>query len=253
MAHKARGRFLMNTATTGNSGNRLRIASYNIRKSVGLDRRRDPMRILGIIKELDADIVVLQEVDERLGRRPTTLEREKIEEHTGLIATNVAVNDVSLGWHGNAVLVRKDMAVRQIKRIPLPGLEPRGAVNVEVEVSNTQVSIIGVHLGLLRTYRRRQLTEIHAQIPKQDLAHSLIIGDFNEWSPTKGLDVLEEDFQIVSPGKTFHTAQPVAALDRLALGKSLQLHDAGIKETGDSKIASDHLPIWAEISAKAGG
>lgn len=207
------------------------------------------MRILGIIKELDADIVVLQEVDERLGRRPTTLAREKIEQHTGLIATDVSTNDVSLGWHGNAVLVKKGIAVKQIKRIALPGLEPRGAVNVDIEISNTPVSIFGVHLGLLRSYRRRQLAEIYTQIPKQNLAHSLIIGDFNEWSPTKGLDALEDDFRIVSPGKTFHTAQPVAALDRLALGKSLQLHDAGIKETGASKIASDHLPIWAEISA----
>ncbi|MEM7461288.1 MAG: endonuclease/exonuclease/phosphatase family protein [Pseudomonadota bacterium] len=241
----------MNAPSSKSSEVKFKVASYNIRKSVGLDRVRDPMRILGIIKELNADIVVLQEVDERLGKRPTTIAREKIAEHTGLVAVDVAANDVSLGWHGNAVLVRKDMEVTAIRRIPLPGLEPRGAVNVDINHTDAEISVIGVHLGLLRSYRRRQLAEIHTQIPKQKLAHSLIIGDFNEWSPSKGLDALEDDFEIVSPGKTFHTAQPVAALDRLALGKSLQLHAAGIVKTGESKIASDHLPIWAEISAKA--
>lgn len=48
----------------------MRIVSYNIRKAVGLDRRRDPERILAILREVDADIVVLQEADRRLGRRP---------------------------------------------------------------------------------------------------------------------------------------------------------------------------------------
>ena len=36
----------------------MRIVSYNIRKAVGLDRRRDPERILAILREVDADIVV---------------------------------------------------------------------------------------------------------------------------------------------------------------------------------------------------
>ena len=51
----------------------MRIVSYNIRKAVGLDRRRDPERILAILREVDADIVVLQEADRRLGRRSAAL------------------------------------------------------------------------------------------------------------------------------------------------------------------------------------
>jgi endonuclease/exonuclease/phosphatase family metal-dependent hydrolase len=39
------------------------VASYNIRKAVGLDRRRDPGRIIAILAEIDADIVALQEAD----------------------------------------------------------------------------------------------------------------------------------------------------------------------------------------------
>ena len=44
----------------------IRVASYNIRKAVGLDRRRDPERILAILNELGADVVALQEADRKL-------------------------------------------------------------------------------------------------------------------------------------------------------------------------------------------
>ena len=47
----------------------LRLASYNIRKCIGLDRRRDPGRILRVINGLEADVVVLQEADRRMGPR----------------------------------------------------------------------------------------------------------------------------------------------------------------------------------------
>ena len=62
----------------------LRIASYNIRKCVGLDRRRDPERVLGVIAGLGADIVALQEADRRLGARPSTLDPARIGAVTGL-------------------------------------------------------------------------------------------------------------------------------------------------------------------------
>jgi endonuclease/exonuclease/phosphatase family metal-dependent hydrolase len=48
---------------------RIRVASYNIHKCRGLDRRTDPERIAKIIAELDADVVALQEIlDVRDGR-----------------------------------------------------------------------------------------------------------------------------------------------------------------------------------------
>ena len=62
---------------------RLTFASYNIRKAIGLDRRRNPERILAVLREIDADVVALQEADRRLGRRASALPREMIEEHTG--------------------------------------------------------------------------------------------------------------------------------------------------------------------------
>ncbi len=38
----------------------LKVASYNIRKAIGLDRKRDPDRIISVLREVDADIIALQ-------------------------------------------------------------------------------------------------------------------------------------------------------------------------------------------------
>lgn len=58
----------------------LTFASYNVHKSVGLDRRRDPERILSVLHEIDADIIALQEVDRRIGDRASTIPRAEIDD-----------------------------------------------------------------------------------------------------------------------------------------------------------------------------
>lgn len=51
----------------------IRVASYNIRKAVGLDWRRDTHRIADVLAEVDADVIALQEADKRLGARAGVL------------------------------------------------------------------------------------------------------------------------------------------------------------------------------------
>ena len=41
----------------------LSIVSYNVHRAVGRDRRCQPERILGVLREIDGDIVALQEVE----------------------------------------------------------------------------------------------------------------------------------------------------------------------------------------------
>lgn len=229
------------------SSGRLRLASYNVRKSVGLDYRRDPGRILDIINRLDADVVALQEVDRRLGPRPTSIDKAFVETNTDFQIAELAQNDVSLGWHGNAVLVRKGFTIHALERLNLPGLEPRGAVRVDVGDATKRVSVVGVHLGLLRRNRRAQLGIIRDHLESSGLCDSVIMGDFNEWSSTTGLEPLEDDFRVVSPGKSFHSARLLAGLDRFALGRGLDLLDAGVDQSERAKIASDHLPVWSDI------
>lgn len=224
----------------------MRLATYNMRKAIGLDRRRDPGRVLDVINALEADVVVLQEADRRLGERPTALPHTLLEGHSDFIPVALANNHVSLGFHGNAILLRRGLVASTATRIDLPGLEPRGAVSVEI---GGILRVVGVHLGLMRRHRRAQLGQIKRALNGCDLP-TIILGDFNEWSPRQGLEELEADFTLHAPGRSYHAARPVAALDRVALSNGIELTDAGVDEGKRARIASDHLPVWVDVALK---
>ncbi len=230
----------------------LRVASYNIRKCVGLDRRRDPDRVLSVIASLDADVVAIQEADRRMGDRPATLALDRVTKLTGLVALQVATSEVSLGWHGNAVLVHPDISIDGVTRIVLPGLEPRGAVMVKARRDKQPFQIVAAHLGLTRRFRRQQLSVIAATIASESAQlPTVIAGDFNEWSYDRGLEPLNPGYVVHAPGLSFHAARPVAALDRFATGSGFEVRDAGVVDSGTARIASDHLPVWADLSFAA--
>ena len=226
------------------SANKIRIASYNIRKARGLDQKRRPDRILQVVNALGADVVVLQEADRRLGPRHPAVPRDLIEAETDFDLVEVCANDISIGWHGNAVLVRKGLAVRDIARLDLPGLEPRGAVRMTLDVG-AGVTIIGTHLGLRRRDRQAQLSVLERATV--DNPHVVIAGDFNEWSAHKGFGPLDKRFETHSPGRSFHARRPVAGLDRFALSHGIEMRDAGVEQGTLARIASDHLPIWSDV------
>ena len=229
---------------------RLRLASYNIQKAVGVDFRRDPMRIMDVVNALEADVVALQEVDKRLGARPSVLCRDFIGRETDYEIAPLADNEVSLGWHGNAVLVRRGLQITQVERVDLPGLEPRGAVRVDLRAATGVVSVIGAHLGLVRYHRRLQLQTICEHLGDTP-GRAGVMGDFNEWSMERGMEPLERDFRIVSPGNSYHAARPIAGLDRFALGAEVSLQGAGVEEGPLASRASDHLPIWGDVEVTA--
>lgn len=222
----------------------LRLASYNLRKCVGLDRRRTPARSLEVINSLNADIVALQEADRRLGKRPAALPRGLITSYSDFIPIDLDETGVSLGWHGNAILVRAGLKVCNIQRLTLPGLEPRGAVITQIG----PLRLVAVHLGLIRRFRLMQMNAILAALAPLAPMPTVITGDFNEWSPARGMEPLKARFTVHAPGLSFHAARPVAALDRFVLCPDVHLKSAGVYKSKLSRRASDHLPIWADVS-----
>lgn len=222
----------------------IRVASYNIRKAKGLDQRRDPGRILDVINHLAADVVVLQEADLRLGARKSAIPRILLDQHSDLKVAPIARNDVGLGWHGNAVLVKPNIAVDSVEHIELPGLEPRGAVRLSLS-GPKDFTLVATHLGLRRKDRRNQQRSITSSLATH--SRTIIAGDFNEWSSTNGLEIFQSHFSVYAPGRSFHARRPIAALDRLALSQDLVLCDSGVEDGPIARRASDHLPIWGNI------
>ncbi len=225
-----------------------RLASYNVHKCLGTDRRHDPGRVLDVLNAVGADIVTLQEVDHRLAPRPAALPSDLIENASDFNALPFAMNETSLGWHGQTILTRRGIETTATRRIELPGLEPRGAVLAELILpGGGELRIVGVHLALIRRFRVMQLAAIRAALSRRRPMATAIMGDFNEWSSRGGTQPLADAYRIHAPGRTFHASRPMAALDRIALGQGLHLRDAGVVDTQLSRRASDHLPIWADI------
>ena len=121
----------------------LRVASYNVHKCVGVDGRFDPGRIGQVIREIAPDVIALQEADKRFGARHGLLDLARLKEETGLMPVPVeSANAAAHGWHGNVVLFRQGL-VRDVHQVSLPGLEPRGALVVDIDLES------GAALGTL--------------------------------------------------------------------------------------------------------
>ena len=223
----------------------MRIASYNIRKAVGLDWRRNPGRIVDVLAEIDADVVVLQEADKRVGARAGVLPLEKLEADLGYDLAPLATRPLSHGWHGNAILVRGLKTAKMPDLIDLPTIEPRGAVSVFLE--KPDLEIIGIHLALTTGTRRKQIDALRRHL--SEARHPVVIaGDFNDWSKGDKLDrVFGDEFRVISPGNSFHAARPVAPLDRFVLNGPIRPLRAEVHRTPLARRASDHLPIVIEL------
>lgn len=224
----------------------LTLASWNIRAGLGGDLRRRPLRTIEVISNLEADIVLLQEADFRRHPRPAALPRV-----LGRIGpfdvVDLTPTDVGLGWHGIAMLKRPDIRVDAIRRIDLPALEPRGAVIVDLTTQTHQVRVVGVHMGLLRGNRRKQIAYVVDQLTALDRKPTVIAGDFNEWRAQKGLETLPKWLTLHSPGPTFPAGRPLLNLDRVAFSDDISLVGSRVDDDHRARIASDHRPICVTL------
>ncbi|MDB1144722.1 MAG: endonuclease/exonuclease/phosphatase family protein [Alcaligenaceae bacterium] len=225
------------------------VASYNIRKSVGLDWRRNACRIQSVIAELNADVVLLQEVDKRFGARDATLSANKLLEKLGYQFVPIAVRDNSLGWHGNAILYRKPLQLLACQCLEIPMLEPRGAVTVSLRVNNDQVlQVVGTHLSLLKSMRQQQILAIIEQLKCIAYDYIVIGGDFNEAKAEQWFNQPEfSDYNLVTPGLSFHATKPIQALDRFIIGPKLILKHSAVHQSLLSERASDHFPVTVQL------
>lgn len=227
----------------------LKVASYNIRKAVGLDRRRDPGRILSVLGELGADVIALQEADRRFGTRASAIPHHMFVEHSDYVPVEIDARPHSIGWHGNALLVRRGVVVEECHALHLPTLEPRGAVAATLRTGGgLRLRVVGMHLDLSGIRRRHQARAILHHVAEGETLPTILMGDLNEWRPRGGcLADFGEDHRALGTGQSFHSRRPVARLDRIFVSPDWAERAAGTHRSPLSMRASDHLPVWAEV------
>lgn len=231
------------------------VASYNVHKCVGIDGKFDPARTVQVIREIDADVIALQEADRRFGDRSGLLDLARLEHEAGLSLVPVSGRARAHGWHGNVLLFRRGI-VRDVHQIKLPGLEPRGAIVAEIVLNpGNPIRIIAAHFGLLRHSRTRQARAISDIMNANDNTPTLLMGDLNEWrlngrSALSALDMTFGPFPRAIP--SFPSRLPLLALDRIIANRRGILSSVTVHDTPVARIASDHLPIKAFVDLTPG-
>jgi endonuclease/exonuclease/phosphatase family metal-dependent hydrolase len=252
------------------SSSTITVASYNMRKAIGTDRRRDPKRVLDVLHEIDADIVALQEADKRFGGRGSAVPHALIDSHSHYKPVHLGVrhkrrlesmrkhtdrllkvDTKNIGWHGNAILVKPHIGVIDAVTVELPTLEPRGAVMAELLIGDQTLRVVGMHLDLSGLWRKRQVRAIMEAVARRpQKMPTVLMGDTNEWRTVAGcLKDLEPEFHLARTGASFHARHPIARLDRIIVHKDLSIDAAGVHMSQAARRASDHLPVWARLSA----
>lgn len=217
------------------------IVSWNIRKAVGLDWRRDPARVMRVIEAMEPDIVLLQEADKRLRQPPPALPIGMVA-RAGFISLDADSRTPSIGHHGNAILLKTGLSATQIKPIDLPGLEPRGGFLARIEGAFGALTVGSLHLGLRHADRRRQVA--HAIEVASRMGGPFVLGgDLNEWRAGRTALGLPDGWIMLAPGATFHAAHPTLRLDRFIVSGKIDLPEDDILPRRESLRASDHLPI----------
>lgn len=227
----------------------IKIASYNIRKAIGTDRTRRPIRILNVLEEIGADIVILQEADRRFGKRHSALPTFLIEAHSDYKPVPLDVQRDSMGWHGNAILVRQDIEIEHHDIIHIPYLEPRGVITARLSVKGRALSVFGMHLDLSGLWRTKQANVI-ADLARGEQQHgpTILAGDLNEWRRNAGcLQVFRKHFSMLDCGRSFHSQRPLARLDRIMHCDRVEALEWGVHHSSLATRASDHLPVWARL------
>ena len=226
----------------------LRVATYNVHKCVGVDRRYDPGRVAAVIDEMNADVVGLQEVDNRSGGASESAQMEFLAEKTGYEAVPGPTIRRSDGHYGNVLLTRRPVLEKREIDLSFPGREPRGAIEAILSVDDQAVRVMVTHLGLRFRERWHQIARLADEIERKTNPLFILLGDINEWFPTRrGLRLLHRALEKSPVTRTYPSQWPFLPLDRIWVRPRDALRNVRVHQSPLARRASDHLPVVAEI------
>jgi len=221
---------------------RLTFATYNIHRCVGRDGRYDPNRIRDVIRELDADVIAVQEIDSP-DRHGLELAHWLGEESKLQVIAGPTLLERK-GHHGNAVFTRCRRGDIRLLDLSQPGYEPRGAIDLDLVCNGITVQVIATHLGLRPWERRIQVQRLLERVGR----NCVLMGDFNEWwlwgHPLRWIKAF---FSHAPALPTFPSSKPMLALDRIWVRPPTLLRSIVVHRTPLSAKASDHLPLKAIV------
>jgi len=241
-------------------GGRLRVATYNVHKCVGLDRRARPARVAAVLREIDADVCALQEVVSVESDSPREAHQARF--IAGELGFEFRVGENRRhkgGAYGNVVLTRLPVLGCHNYDITWRGREPRGALRVDLKIDAAGAGVLhlfNVHLGTAFVERRHQGRKLVGESVLRDpklTGPRVVLGDFNEWPRGLASRLLSEELRSADlrthlrTRRTYPGVIPLVHLDHVYHDPALRLERLTLHRSRLALVASDHLPLVADF------
>ena len=231
----------------------LRIATYNIHRCRGMDRRTMPLRVAEVIRAMNADVVALQEV---IGAGPNGAgQAEEIGAALGMGWVMTSVRHLRSHLFGNVVLSRFPIVHHSQYDLSWRTCEPRACQRADLDLDGHALHIYNVHLGTAVLERRYQAPRLAAFVHDRRVqGPKIILGDFNEWMrglATKTLTSLFDSIDLRSHlrrRRTYPGIFPVLHLDHIYYEGHVEVRSVELPRSRKALMASDHLPLVANLT-----
>lgn len=243
----------------------MRLLTYNVHRCVGMDRKLDLERIVGVIAELDPDIVCLQELDVGRARTGGVDQARMIADRLSMSVRFHPAMTVEAEEYGDAILTRFPERLVRAGALPtvrgIPGLEPRGAIWIRLDVGGAGLNVLTTHLGLVP---REQRLQAAALVGRDWLGHpdcsgpTLLAGDFNATSITRPYQTLTRNHADCQRAlglrptiKTFPSGFPAIRIDHVFVSPEIEVTGVQAPFSPLSRMASDHLPLIVDFEIRS--
>ncbi len=243
-----------------------RLMTYNVHRCVGVDRKLDVSRIAAVIAEHEPDIVCLQELDVGRARTGFVDQAREIADQLAMSYHFHPAMRVEAELYGDAILTHLPEKLIRSGPLPtvrgVPGLEPRGALWVAIEIDGAVLNVFNTHLGLVP---REQRLQAAALIGDQWLGSpdcvgpTLLTGDFNATSLTRPYQTLtrkladcQRTLGLKPSVKTFPSSFPAIRIDHCFTSPEVVVTAVKAPFSPLARMASDHLPLIVDFEIRRG-
>lgn len=233
----------------------LRLATYNIHRGRGLDRRTDVSRIARVIAALGVDLVAMQEV---IGPGLDGMgQAEEIAALLGMTPVMAPTRLLRGRPFGNAIVGRFPVRHHERYDISWRDRESRGCQRVDLDVGPGVLHLLNVHLGTSLLERRYQAIHLARILDAHEIGKpTIMLGDFNEWLRGPATRVLTERLDSLDllthlkRRRTYPGILPFLHLDHIYYRGRVEVVRVELRRTRAALMASDHLPLVAELKIR---
>lgn len=245
----------------GAATTKLRILCYNIHYGQGTDGVYDVERLAGVIAREMPDLVALQEVDVGVERSGRVHQARELARFTDLSVRYGPTQHYQGGLFGNAVLTR--FPILDVAIHPLPYTEateelvtyPRGAIAVTVDTGKTgPVRFVSTHFQHNVPEDRLEEAKAVNRLFAVDEVPTILAGDFNALPGSDPILELEKQWTHAATAPFAPTAPATAPKSRIdyVMFRSAKAFRVVEERVVEESLASDHLPVFAELEMISG-